>query len=257
MDCMAEECKEHEVSALPGSARPGERESADKDYEAREVPVLPSSALLNTLSKLWTYPMSGVDEYKRALSGLERMFDVEVTGKRVRNEDEQTRKVALQAKQHAQRELTEELDKLSRAFEEYDTPHETIEGSTAFQLDYTRLFIGSLKMYAPPYASYYIDGDSLLYGPTAAEIENLYAQFGLEIKKDEHDMPDHIRFLLAFLAVLAQGYEKGGERDFALAYADFKSEYFSSWVGDFKQKICESTEYSYFKVLIDFTIKMV
>ena len=32
------------------------------------------------------------------------------------------------------------------------------EGAEAAQLEYTRLFIGSFKMCAPPYASYYLDG---------------------------------------------------------------------------------------------------
>lgn len=219
-------------------------EETEQEYENRQTPRLPKAAVLSALSTLWTYPKAGIEAYKSVLSnGAECAGSSDGTGNG--------------AISGSSENFAADFAQLLEAFDAYTASTETIVGSTAFELDYTRLFIGSLKMYAPPYASYYIDGDALLYGPTAAEIDEIYAQFGIEIKRDEHDMPDHIRFLLAFMSMLVAAYEKTEKRDFALAYADFKSEYFSTWVEQFRSKIEESTQYPYFKALIDFTIKVV
>ena len=227
-------------------------EETEQEYENRETPRLPKAAVLQALSTLWTYPKAGIEAYKSVLSnGAECAGSSDGMGNGAIS-GSSAEATSAQAENFAA-----DFAQLLEAFDAYTTSTETIVGSTAFELDYTRLFIGSLKMYAPPYASYYIDGDALLYGPTAAEIDEIYAQFGIEIKRDEHDMPDHIRFLLAFMSMLAAAYEKTEKRDFALAYADFKSEYFSTWVEQFRSKIEASTEYPYFKALIDFTIKVV
>lgn len=237
-------------------------EETEQEYENRETPKLPKAAVLQALSTLWTYPKAGIEAYKSVLSnGAECAGSSDGTGNGAisgSSDGTGSNKASSAEATSAQAEnFAADFAQLLEAFDAYTTSTETIVGSTAFELDYTRLFIGSLKMYAPPYASYYIDGDALLYGPTAAEIDEIYAQFGIEIKRDEHDMPDHIRFLLAFMSMLAAAYEKTEKRDFALAYADFKSEYFSTWVEQFRSKIEASTQYPYFKALIDFTIKVV
>ena len=205
-------------------------DETEKEYDAREIPLIPSSALLNTLATLWTYPIDGMEAYRDVLKAA--------------------------AADDALASHADSFSNLLMHLAEYDKPRETIIGAAALQLDYTRLFIGSFKMYAPPYASFYLDDDHLMYGPTAVEIERVYAQFGIELDKDQHDLPDHIRFLLAFMAMLADGFEKSGKRDYALACEDFNAEYLTPWLGQFKENIDTYAEYPYFKALIDFTISV-
>ena len=131
--------------------------------ETRPLPALPPAALLNGLSSLWRYPWKGLDAMESVL-------------------DELSTNESLKG-------YAGKLDALKNDLAAYNDPDETIVGADAVQLEYTRMFIGSFRMYAPPYASYYMDGEGQMYGPTAVAVEDLYAQFGLEIKLDEHDMP--------------------------------------------------------------------
>ena len=151
----------------------------------------------------------------------------------------------------------EEIAALESAFSSYAESDKVVVGADLVQLDYTRLFIGSFKMYAPPYASFYTDGADQIFGPTAVAVEDLYAQFGLQIKDDEHDMPDHIRYLLTFMALLAKAFEQTGSKDAACAYEDFKQEFLDPWSAQFSEKIHTYTDYGFFKSLIDFTLAAV
>ena len=210
----------------------GEAEPVDDaaEYDARPVPRVAPSALLEKLSGLWKYPESA-DAVATELSRMEG--DAALAGYR------------------------EEIAALESAFSSYAESDEVVVGADLMQLDYTRLFIGSFKMYAPPYASFYLDGADQIFGPTAVAVEDLYAQFGLQIKDDEHDMPDHIRYLLTFMALLAKAFEQTGSKDAACAYEDFKQEFLDPWSAQFSEKIHTYTDYGFFKSLIDFTLAAV
>ena len=121
---------------------------------------------------------------------------------------------------------------------------------TAEQLAYTRLFIGSFKMEAPPYASYYLEEDHTLNGQAAVEVAAVYAQFGLELDSKEFAPADHLRYLLSFLALLAQRYEETGEEAFAEAYADFRDEYVLSWIDQFQTLVDKYAEDAYYPALV-------
>ena len=199
--------------------------------ETRPLPALPPAALLNGLSSLWRYPWEGLDAMESVL-------------------DELSTNESLKG-------YAGKLDALKNDLAAYNDPDETIVGADAVQLEYTRMFIGSFRMYAPPYASYYMDGEGQMYGPTAVAVEDLYAQFGLEIKLDEHDMPDHLRFLLAFMSVLALAYETRGNEGFAYAYLDFKEEFLDPWTGEFKKNLDTYAAYPFYKDLIAFTLEAI
>lgn len=211
----------------PASVPDMEDEAA---YAARPLPHVAPSALLEGLAHLWEYPKNG---------------------------DSISAELARMKQEPKLREYADELGKLEDALFAYEKSTETVVGAHLSQLDYTRLFIGSFKMYAPPYASYYVDGADQIFGPTAVAVEGLYAQFGLEIKSDEHDMPDHIRYLLVFMALLARTYEQTGNKDMALAYEDFKHEFLDSWSAEFSEKVHTYTEYAFYPALVDFTLASV
>lgn len=121
---------------------------------------------------------------------------------------------------------------------------------TAEKLAYTRLFIGSLEMEAPPYASYYMTDSHTLNGRVAAEVEAVYHQFGLQLGDGEIAPPDHLRYLLAFLSLLAARYEETGEEAFAEAYADFRDAYIMPWFGQFEELVAQNADAPYYPALV-------
>lgn len=219
---IAAECEHTEESAPLESA---------EAYDARPVPRVAPSALLEALALLWKYPEGGADSVAAELSRMQA--------------------------DPALSEYREEIAVLERTFAAYRESNEVVVGADLVQLDYTRLFIGSFKMYAPPYASFYTDGADQIFGPTAVAVEDLYAQFGLQIKDDEHDMPDHIRYLLTFMSLLARAFEQTHSKDMACAYEDFKQEFLDPWSAQFSEKIHTYTEYGFFKRLVDLTLAAV
>lgn len=169
---------------------------------------IPASSLLEALSQAFAYPASGLAE---TTAGL-RALDADTVG--------------------AYGSLLDEALALADDF-----PTQTDE-----QLAYTRLFIGSMRMEAPPYASYYLEQDHTLYGQAAIEVEAIYNEFGIQLDSKEIAPPDHLRYLLAFLSLLARRYEETGETAFAEAYADFKDAYLLTWIDDCKALVDRCAE---------------
>ena len=90
----------------------------------------------------------------------------------------------------------------------------------------------------------------MLNGRVAAEVAAVYAQFGLELGADEKAPPDHVRYLLAFLALIARRFEETGEPAFAEAYADFRDEFVLSWLDRFKALVDRFAEDLYYPLLV-------
>ena len=174
------------------------------------------SRLLEALSQAFSYPVNGLDETNAALKALPEANAGAFSG-----------------------QIRETLS----IGEQYDT-------RTDEQLAYTRLFIGSMHMEAPPYPSYYLEKEHTLYGQAAVEVASIYAQFGLELDSREIEPPDHLRFLLAFLSLLARRYEETGESAFAEAYCDFCEEYIFTWIDECKRLVDLNAEEPYYPALM-------
>ena len=183
---------------------------------------LPSAALLGALSKAYSYPGEGIEETMEGLKALEA----------------------------------------GDCGECFDDVQQVIEAGRAFatrtdgHLAYTRLFIGSFKMEAPPYASYYLDGEHLLAGKTSAEVRGVYRQFGIELSDDEKAPADHIRYLLAFLALMARRWEETGAEAFAEAYGDFRDAYVRPWVRSFEGLVDAHADGEFYRKLAALTVKV-
>ena len=121
---------------------------------------------------------------------------------------------------------------------------------TAEKLAYTRLFIGSLHMEAPPYASYYMTDDRTLNGRVAVEVEAVFNQFGLQLDSSEIAPADHLRYMLSFLSLLAARYEETGEDAFSEAYRDFRDAYITPWFCQFQDLVDKNAEEPYYPALV-------
>lgn len=178
--------------------------------------VLPSSSLLAALSHAFSYPWNGLEE---TLAGL-RELDSSGCG--------------------AYGEAVRGVLDAAGLFED----------RTAEQLAYTRLFIGSFKIEAPPYASYYLEEDHSINGQAAIEVAAVYRQFGIELDPKEKAPADHLRYLLAFLSLLARRYEETGEEAFAEAYGDFCHDYVLTWIDAFQARVDTYAEAPYYPALV-------
>ena len=174
------------------------------------------SKLLEALSFAFSYPINGLDEVNSLLRALP----------------------AEHAGAYAE-QIREVLDTAS-----------CFETRTAEQLAYTRLFIGSMRMEAPPYPSYYLEQEHTIYGQAAVDVADVYAQFGLELDSKEIAPPDHLRYLLAFLSLLASRFEETGEEAFAEAYADFCEEFIFTWIDECKKLVDLNAEEPYYPALM-------
>ena len=90
----------------------------------------------------------------------------------------------------------------------------TDEAFANMQADYTRLFIGSGKVLAPPWESVHFGDDRLIFQQRTLEVRAWYKRFGLEAEKIHREPDDHIGLELLFLSHLATlGIQALNEQD--------------------------------------------
>lgn len=177
---------------------------------------VPASRLLEALAKAFSYPWNGIGETTEALRALEA---------------------------GDMGEFAERVAQVLAASEQF-------EDRTAEQLAYTRLFIGSFKMEAPPYASYYLEEDHTINGQAAVEVAEVYHEFGIELDAKEFAPADHLRYLLSFLYLIAARFEETGEEAFAEVFADFRDEYLLTWIDQFQALVDKYAEAPYYPALV-------
>ena len=121
----------------------------------------------------------------------------------------------------------------------------------SLQIEYTRLFINAAPhIIAPPYGSFYLDGDRNLQGKSTSKTRDFYRQYGCDIT-DSAEPADHIRFELEFLAALARDNELDAEETFVTTI-------FRPWFIQFKKRVLEDKGHPFYRVsvqLIDFFTK--
>lgn len=191
------------------------RRSPASGDNAASAGTVPSYALVSALSQAFSYPSHGIDDTIGAL----RALDDADCGRHAGS-------VA---------DVCAAADELS--------------DDIRAQLAYTRLFIGSFKMEAPPFASYYLDGAHEVEGPTTAKVRAVYRQFGLQLGANEHMPADHLRYLLAFEAQLARHFEETAQPAFAEAFCDFANDYLRSWLPAFSELVSAHAEQSFYRLL--------
>lgn len=74
----------------------------------------------------------------------------------------------------------------------------------AVEADYMHLFVGTNKVLAPPWESYYLNKDHLLFQRETLQVRNWYRRFGLAIENLYHEPDDHLGIEFSFIAYLAR-----------------------------------------------------
>jgi TorA maturation chaperone TorD len=115
---------------------------------------------------------------------------------------------------------------------------------TDCQLEYTRLFINAVpSMIAPPYGSYYLDGDMSLHGKTTEKTHDFYREHGFTLTRDS-EPADHLQFELEFLSCLFR------EEKFEIAEF-FLTTLFLPWFEKFYRQASQGTEHPFYTTTLD------
>lgn len=99
------------------------------------------------------------------------------------------------------------------------------------EYDYNRLFVGPGKLYAPPYASAYLNRDGLLMQEETRAVRALYAQAGLAVR-EKNAVPDDALWLeleCACYLLRERAFSRAPER-FAALYRRLVGEHLCLWV---------------------------
>jgi len=132
--------------------------------------------------------------------------------------------------EHAYRKLGEHIDA--------DMPAVTDWQDVEFI--FNRLFVGPAALEAPPFASVYLDAESLVMGKTTLDVRQMYSALGLESPWKNSVPDDHISLELD--AVLALKHIAGHDEEIAVQELD--KQFFGhleAWVPRFTQRILDAS----------------
>ncbi|MHB8777163.1 MAG: TorD/DmsD family molecular chaperone [Anaerolineales bacterium] len=122
--------------------------------------------------------------------------------------------------------------------------------------DYTRLFIGVGKPFAPPWESVYFNEDRMIFQQQTLQVREWYHSYGLEVEKSHKEPDDHIGLELSFLAHLAllglQALEEKDETKFETclqAQRQFLSEHPLKWIQLWSRLVQEHAETDFYRGL--------
>lgn len=94
---------------------------------------------------------------------------------------------------------------------------------------HARLFVGPLRLDAPPWASAYLEPDGQLMGAASAYARSAYAEAGLDTTT-RHEAPDHVAFELEFIDYLAFREVETGDATWFERQARFWREHLGVWL---------------------------
>ncbi|MCP4539764.1 MAG: molecular chaperone TorD family protein [Chloroflexi bacterium] len=129
------------------------------------------------------------------------------------------------------------------------------QAGQTLEIEYNRLFVGPGRPQVAPYESVYRDPRGLM-GTTMQTVAQRYAQAGLGISSDRHDLPDHVATELGFMAYLAM-QEAESNKSEAKTWAEqehaFLRDHLGTWLPHFCQQVQESSRHPFYTALAELT----
>ncbi len=124
------------------------------------------------------------------------------------------------------------------------------------EIEYNRLFVGPARPVAPPYESVWRDPQGQVMGPPAQAVQQQYAEAGLALSPDYHDLPDHLAIELGFMAYLSaqQAETEGDDRlPWAERASAFLQQHLLVWLPPFCQRIRQESRHPFYTALANLT----
>lgn len=120
------------------------------------------------------------------------------------------------------------------------------EADRALELaaDFAHMFLLSGHQSAPPYASYYLDADKMLYGKPAQQMSQFLAEHKLDLHPDFREPKDHLSIYLQVLSLWIQHGSKGETEgkdsvNMAAEQSEFLQSALLNWLPKFNER-CQS-----------------
>lgn len=116
-------------------------------------------------------------------------------------------------------------------------------------VEHTRLFVGPFQLPAPPYGSVWLEQEKSLMGKSTIKVASFYADCGLQLAEDNHQVPDHIAVELEFVSYLVFRQREAalaGNHDEASRQISLQKEFLASfllpWLGLFTDAVINDAE---------------
>lgn len=123
-------------------------------------------------------------------------------------------------------------------------------------IDYARLFLGPFEILAHPYGSVYLDGEKVVMGNSTLAVKAFYAEQGLGLEDDFHELPDHIAVELEFLYLLHFREDEARNSGDATAIAQaienrkqFLDQHLGRWIATFTARMQEHAGTDFYRLL--------
>ncbi|MED4354481.1 molecular chaperone TorD family protein [Schinkia azotoformans] len=123
------------------------------------------------------------------------------------------------------------------------------ESLNSLIFDFGRLFVGSSRPLASPYASIYLEGKWEVMGQSTIDTLQYYKEAGLEIKEDFHELPDHIAVELEFVYYLIYKYLEENDEKYLSSQQKFVEKILNNWVPSFAKLIKEHAETEFYRLI--------
>lgn len=126
----------------------------------------------------------------------------------------------------------------------------------SLKIDYSKLFVGPYKLFAPPYGSIYLEGARRVMGNSTIDVRNRYREAGLDISENLKEAPDHIAVELEFMYFLIGKEIEAMENsnlesamDYLKKQKEFLDDHLGVWVSEFTDNIEKNAETEFYRNL--------
>ncbi|WP_296205979.1 molecular chaperone TorD [Psychrobacter sp. UBA3962] len=134
--------------------------------------------------------------------------------------------------------LQEESERLQKALNNLKVIPEA-DRALELAADFAHMFLLSGHQSAPPYASYYLEADKMLYGKPAQQMSQFLAEHELDLHPDFREPKDHLSIYLQVLSLWIQhGSEVEGEEQASIAaeQSEFLQSALLNWLPKFNDR---------------------
>lgn len=128
---------------------------------------------------------------------------------------------------------------------------EILEDREQAAIEHARLVLGPFEILAAPWASFYLEEEPRLMGPTSLYAANAYADAGLAPGEKLKDAPDHVTHELEFMYFLAFNEATTGDPMWAVRQARFWQEHFGRWLPSFAETLAEAAVHPFYRTLAE------
>ena len=116
---------------------------------------------------------------------------------------------------------------------------------------WTRLFLGPFEVFAPPYASFYLEEDRQLMGRVSNMVAEHYATAGLEPGPGPREAPDHVALEWEFVYFLTHKYTSTGHHRWCQQRRRFVSGHLLKWMPELADAMRSAEQHEFYDALAE------